>query len=232
MNKKLTLMTINCILACILMNQVAATGFIVPIKNADKSNAIKEEITETVDTEEIVEEKTEEEKNDSEETADTEETEETVMPNSVLYYGTVENIIKDDDGNITQIALSSERYGEYIMNVSEETVWVDSGNYCASNPSDLEVGEEIYIFHSAVSTRSLPPQSAAYAVVRNIPTDVGCAMYHKVEAVEKDEDGNLKITTDNGGLYIRTAEETKFSPYMTKNIVTPRRPPLAIGSCK
>ena len=46
-----------------------------------------------------------------------------------------------------------------------------------------EGGESVYVFHSPISTRSLPPQSAAYAVVRNIPQDISCAQYHVVEEI-------------------------------------------------
>lgn len=66
------------------------------------------------------------------------------------------------------------------MNISSDTVWIDSGNRTASDPADLKEGESVYVFHSPISTRSLPPQSAAYAVVRNIPQDISCAQYHVV----------------------------------------------------
>ena len=145
-------------------------------------------------------------------------TQEETLPDSVLYYGTVTEVIRDEDGTVSRLALSSERYGDYVMNLSADTVWVDAGKRTASGPSDLEAGEAVYVFHSPVSTRSLPPQSAAYAVVRNMPQDMGCPMYHEVEAVT-EQDGRLTITTDNGGLLLHVNEETQCVDYATGKAV-------------
>ena len=135
------------------------------------------------------------------------------LPDSELYYGQVKEIGRDEAGNITSLWLTSERYGEYVMNISPETVWIDSGNYSASDPSTLEVGESVYVYHSPVSTRSLPPQSAAYAVVRNFPQDVSAAKYLEVEAVTQNEDGSITITTDNGGLWLTVEQDASVTTY-------------------
>ena len=132
-------------------------------------------------------------------TAASEETQ--ALPGSVLYYGTVQEIVKDENGNITRLRMDSERYGEYIMNITEQTVWIDSGRCIASDPVTLTEGEGIYVFHSAAAALSLPPQSVALSVVRDIPADAGTAQFHEVEAVSL-EDGQLTITTNNGGLSI------------------------------
>lgn len=134
------------------------------------------------------------------------------LPDSVLYYGRVEAISHNEDGEMTALHMSSDRYGEYVMRVSDDTVWIDSGNRAASDPADLKEGEGLYVFHSPVSTRSMPPQSAAFAIVRNVPQDASCAHYHKVEAVE-EKDGALCITTDSGGLFLLADQETSFSSY-------------------
>ena len=156
-------------------------------------------------------------------------TEEAVsLSDSVLYYGTVQEIVKDESGNITQLRMVSDRYGEYVMNISEQTVWIDSGRHTASDPATLQEGEGLYVFHSAVETRSLPPQSAAFAVVRNIPMDAGCPQYHRVEEVSL-ENGQLKITTDNGGLYLLTGEDTIFSFYGSDQAVDLED--IQAGSC-
>ena len=140
-------------------------------------------------------------------------TQEETMPDSVSYYGQVQEIAWDENGTITSLWLTSERYGEYVMNISPETVWIDSGNYSASDPSTLEVGESVYVYHSPVSTRSLPPQSAAYAVVRNFPQDVSAAKYLEVEAVTQNEDGSITITTDNGGLWLTVEQDASVTTY-------------------
>ena len=141
------------------------------------------------------------------------------LPDSVIYYGTVEEIGKNADGGIAWLRMTSERYGEYIMKLSDDTVWIDSGRHTASDPADLQEGESLYVFHSAVETFSLPPQSAAFAVVRNIPMDAGCAWYHEVEAATL-ENGQLTITTDNGSLLIRADEKTQLSRYAGEGAVS------------
>ena len=134
------------------------------------------------------------------------------VDDSCLYYGTVTAIGKAEDGTLLWLDMTSGRYGEYRMLLSEQTVWVDSGNYTADDPSDLAVGESMYVFHSGVSTMSLPPQSPALAVLRNLPMDTGCGQYHAVEAVSIEE-GKGRITTDGGGLYLQVDEKTRISSY-------------------
>ena len=132
---------------------------------------------------------------------------------SMIYYGKVAESRRDAQGKMTQLVMESEAYGDYIMNLSDQVVWIDSGNHTASDPSTLKVGEGIYVFHSPVSTYSIPPQSPALAVVRNIPQDISCAHYHVVEQVERQEDGTLRILTDQGGLYVSVDEQTGLSRY-------------------
>lgn len=134
------------------------------------------------------------------------------LPASQLYYGEVKAVLTEADGTVTGLYMDSDRSGEYVMKISEETFWIDSGERVPGDPSDLAVGERLYVFHSTVSTRSLPPQSAAFAVVRNIPQDTGCAMYHRVEQTEMREE-DLQITTDNGGLLLYAGRETTLSAY-------------------
>ncbi len=149
------------------------------------------------------------------------------LPDSVLYYGTVEAISRDENGEMTSLHMSSDRYGEYVMNLSEDTAWIDSGNRAASDPATLKEGEGLYVFHSPVATLSLPPQSAAFAIVRNIPQDAGCAQYHKVSETAL-EDGQLKIAVDRGGLSLLTDDKTEFSFYGKEGVPTPED--IASGS--
>ncbi len=136
------------------------------------------------------------------------------IPDSVLYYGKVEAISRNEDGNMTALRMTSDRYGEYVMLLSEDTVWIDSGKHTASDPASLQEGERLYVFHSSSSTRSMPPQSAAFAIVRNVPQDASCARYHEVETVKKNEDGTVQITTDNGGLFLAADEGTVLLNYV------------------
>lgn len=134
------------------------------------------------------------------------------LADSQLYYGEVKDILTDEEGTITGLRMDSPKSGEYVMKLSGETYWIDSGERTASDPATLKVGERLYVYHSAVSTRSLPPQSAAYVIVRNVPQDIGCARYHEVEAVEETDKG-VRITTDNGGLILFLGQNTTLLTY-------------------
>ena len=141
------------------------------------------------------------------------------LAESVLYYGTIDKISVDENNEPTALQLDSERYGEYIMNLSEDTVWIDCGRKTISDRTTLKEGEQVYIFHSPISTFSLPPQSPAFVVVRDIPQDAGCPQYAVIDEV-KEENGVVTVIADNGEKVFTVSEDTTFSPYRTREIVT------------
>lgn len=136
------------------------------------------------------------------------------MPASKTYFGTVASIEKDEEGNVISISLTSEENGDYVMNVTDNTVWVDAVEKVKASQEDLTEGETIYVYHSPVSTRSLPPQSEAFAVVLNVPQDVAVGVYHEVEDIVTNGE-IFTITTDNGGLYLNVTSETQVTDYTT-----------------
>lgn len=135
-----------------------------------------------------------------------------------LYYGRIVGVNKNSDGSIKSIEMYSDYQKEYIFNISNQTYWIDSGNKTAISPESLKEQEGAYIFYGDIATASIPPQSPAIAIVRNIPQDAMSAQYYIVEEVIKDKD-EVKLQVDNGGLFIKVDEKTIFSPYRTKNIV-------------
>ena len=152
------------------------------------------------------------ETSDGEETEDVEE-----MPASETYFGTVESIEKDEEGNVISISLTSEENGDYVMYVTDNTVWVDAVEKVKASQEDLTEGETIYVYHSPVSTRSLPPQSEAFAVVLNVPQDIAVGVYHEVEEVTTTEN-DTRLLTNNGGLYLIISDETAVKDYETGEI--------------
>ena len=149
------------------------------------------------------------ETSEGEETEDVEE-----MPASETYFGTVASIEKDEEGNVVSISLTSEENGDYVMNVTDNTVWVDAVEKVKASQEDLTEGETIYVYHSPVSTRSLPPQSEAFAVVLNVPQDIAAGVYHEVEDIVTNGE-IFTITTDNGGLYLNVTSDTQVKDYTT-----------------
>lgn len=149
------------------------------------------------------------ETSEGEETEDVEE-----MPASETYFGTVASIEKDEEGNVVSVSLTSEENGDYVMNVTDNTVWVDAVEKVKASQEDLAEGDTIYVYHSPVSTRSLPPQSEAFAVVLNVPQDIAVGVYHEVEDIVTNGE-IFTITTDNGGLYLNVTSDTQVKDYTT-----------------
>ena len=139
------------------------------------------------------------------------------MPASATYFGTVESIEKDEEGNVISISLTSEENGDYVMNVTDNTVWVDAVEKVKASQEDLTEGETVYVYHSPVSTRSLPPQSEAFAVVLNVPQDIAAGVYHEVEEVTTTEN-ETRLLTNNGGLYLIIYDETAVKDYETGEV--------------
>ena len=152
------------------------------------------------------------ETSEGEETEDVEE-----MPASETYFGTVASIEKDEEGNVISISLTSEENGDYVMNVTDNTVWVDAVEKAKASQEDLTEGETIYVYHSPVSTRSLPPQSEAFAIVLNVPKDIAVGVYHEVEEVTTTEN-DTRLLTNNGGLYLIISDETAVKDYETSEV--------------
>lgn len=141
----------------------------------------------------------------------TEATFETIFqePESLLYYGEILELIPDEQGHLSQLLMDSPRDGRYAMNLGPETHYIDSGERRPFDPQALKAGDRVYVFHSPMTTRSLPPQSPAFVVLRNIPMDASCAMYHLAEEV-RPEGNSLLITTDQGQKTLKTDQNTVF----------------------
>ena len=144
-------------------------------------------------------------------------------PVSVLHHGTIDSIIRDAGGAMTAVDVTFEEVGDYTINLSPATAWIDGEAKTASDPATLKKGEEVYVYHSPASTRSIPPQSAGYAIVRNVPDGAVCPHYHRVEAV----DGKSCITTDNGGLILMPDKDTSVLAYSGTVALSD----IKVGSC-
>lgn len=105
---------------------------------------------------------------------------------------------------------------EIQFNLDESTWLVDGQQGIPVALQDLQ-GKEVVVSHSMAMTRSLPPQSYAYAVI--IKGDV-TPNYAIVEEVADSEIGAVRLTTNNGGMWVTVAKDAEITPLKTKNIVT------------
>ena len=117
--------------------------------------------------------------------------------------------------------VDEENAQQIQLNLSADTYYLDSKTGLAVNPdTDIKVGDEIYAYYSSAMTRSIPPQSAAYAIVVNLDEKAAPAHYLVAEAVTKNDDGSVTVLAESGTILVTIAKDTPITPYLTKNIVT------------
>lgn len=133
------------------------------------------------------------------------------LPERYLAYGRITDIRKEN-GVIKSITAEDVQDQTVIYIVSEDTLCLDSGRGTQMDINDLKVGDGVYFYHSPAMTMSIPPQTSVEAIVGNMPMDVACARFHTVEAVENTQNG-IRITTDQGGLYITVAKDATATSY-------------------
>lgn len=118
-------------------------------------------------------------------------------------YGTVSN--KTEEQMLVTAHSSDENI---VLHLSEQTRWIDavSGLPLAEKPKD---GDAVAAYYGPAVTLSLPPQSAAVAVIANIPQDMAFPVYAKVEAVEIQEDASV-IRINGGTEQVTLAKDIPF----------------------
>ena len=66
------------------------------------------------------------------------------------------------------ILCKQDNGGEIQLNISDETVFIDSNAMTAFNLNELKAGDKIYAEYSEAMTRSIPPQTSATLVASNV----------------------------------------------------------------
>ena len=119
---------------------------------------------------------------------------ENTASSSIRVYGTVAQI---ENG---QILLENDEegaaYPQVLLNLTEDTL-ILSGEDCSQKAlSDIAVGDTLYADISPAMTRSLPPMANAFTVFCEIPEDSAVPTYAQITDISTDDDGTLRITTD------------------------------------
>lgn len=99
----------------------------------------------------------------------------------------------------------------------DEATWLIDGE--SGTPLTLEElkGKEVIVSHSLAMTRSLPPQSYAYAVITK---GTNTANFAVIEEVANGDNGSIRLTTNSGSMWVTVSEDADIKPFKTKNIVT------------
>ena len=133
---------------------------------------------------------------------------------AVEYTRTI-GVVQEVDVQAQNILVKNEQT-EIQFNLDAKTWLVDGEKGTTIDLADLK-GKEVVVAHSMATTRSLPPQSYAYAVVTKGEVTPNYAI---VEAVEAGKDGAVRLTTNNGGMWVTVTEKADIKPLATKDIVT------------
>lgn len=107
-----------------------------------------------------------------------------------------------------------------VLNISEETIFIDSQTGIVSSIKDIKEGDSIYIYYSAAMTRSLPAQSSAKAVVTNVQKDKTIPKMMVVKEIMSSDKDQIKILNDCEDMIVTITKENPILPYKTKQIVT------------
>lgn len=112
--------------------------------------------------------------------------------------------------------------GEKVFYVNDDPATDVPNTYLLDGsglPTTLEAlqGKAVVVAHSTAATFSLPSKSNAFAVM-----EIGDVVpnYAVIEAVQQNDDGSVKLTTDNGGMWVTVTADAEVTPYLTKNRVT------------
>ncbi len=105
------------------------------------------------------------------------------------------------------------------LNVSAETVVLDTKTGIAASLSEVKKGDQIYAYYSPAMTRSIPAQTACEAIVINLEKDHSAAKLLTAESVTQNVDGSVTVLAENGTLLLTVPADAAVAPYRTKNVV-------------
>lgn len=108
---------------------------------------------------------------------------------------------------------------DVALNISEETLTIDTKTGQVADLSTLKVGNKIYVYYSGAMTRSLPPQSHAIAIVTQVEEYQSHAQLFTVKEIILREDGSVRALNKEGDLIVAFSKENPLTPYKTKQIV-------------
>ena len=109
---------------------------------------------------------------------------------------------------------------EVALNISDETLIIDSKTGLPATLDDLIVDDVIFVYYSAAMTRSLPPQSHAVAIVTQVEKDKNHAELFTIKEIISRNDGEVRALNKEGDLIVTFIEDQPLTPFKTKQIVT------------
>ena len=145
----------------------------------------------------------------------------TAMPEEAVPYNigveAVVTAIHKDNGRVSFEVQPTEG-AAIILNLSDATILLDNQQAIPVGVDDIKVGDKIYAYHDIMMTMSIPGQTPAIAILTNLG-EGAVAKLHMPERVEQNDEGASALC-DNGSIWVRTAKDTVFTPYRTRQMVS------------
>lgn len=109
---------------------------------------------------------------------------------------------------------------DIALSITEKTLVIDSQTGLATSLNDLKVDDTIFVYYSAMMTKSLPPQAHAVAIVTQVQKDQSHAEFFTVKEIISKEDGEVRALNKEGDLIVTFLKENQLTPYKTKKNVS------------
>ena len=139
-------------------------------------------------------------------------------------YGSVASV-NADEGTIMVSTIikgngSSESTEDVIYNTIDGVPIIDAVSGLPVELKDITEGSKVYVWSGETMTLSLPAQTNLQAMVVNLPEDAAAPQYAVVKGIEWSKDDVTLTFTDQDGNKWTADNETRVSPYRTKQIAS------------
>lgn len=124
---------------------------------------------------------------------------------------TVSTVIKDKSESSTE---------DVIYHTMDGVPIIDAVSGLPVELGDIAEGTSVYVWSGETMTLSLPAQTDLQAMVVNIPEDTAAPQYIVVKGIEWSKDDVTLTFTDQSGHKWTADNETRVSPYRTKQIAS------------
>lgn len=139
---------------------------------------------------------------------------------STVYVGKITGIIRDGEGGVARLTITSEAGGAYYtLLLSPATVWVDAADRKMDSGAELREGERIYAVCDSGGQADAGAESSALltalALIRRMDGETDCAFYHVISDFAPEKEGGWKITVDQGVEELHADSAADLTDYAT-----------------
>ncbi len=109
---------------------------------------------------------------------------------------------------------------DILLNISEETLVIDSMTGLSRSLEDLKVNDSIFVHYVKIAVYSMPPQAHAIAIVTQEEENKNHAEFFIVKEIISREDGEVRAINKEGNLIATFFQENPLMSYKTEQVMT------------